>query len=335
MPTRATSVNLRVPTNRSPKEAQVDIHKNARLTPQSRVLLVGRILEQGWTVLEATQAVGVSERTGWKWLARYREGGLEALSDRSSRPRRLRRIGARARRRIVQLRRARLTCRRIATAVQRSPATVARVLKAAGLSRWNSLDAVLPPQRYERSTVGELLHIDTKKLGRIGVVGHRITGNRAVRVRRVGWEFLHVCVDDASRLAYAEILEDERKAAAIAFLDRAVAWFAARGVQTRELMTDNGSAYRSHAFAAACRRLSLRHIRTRPYTPRTNGKVERLIQTLLREWAYRLPFRCSADRHRLLAPFLHFYNHHRAHTALSGRPPISKLNLNNVLRLDT
>lgn len=313
----------------------MDIHKNARLTPQSRALLVSRILEQGWTVVEATQAVGVSERTGWKWLARYREGGADALSDRSSRPHRSHRTGARARRRIVQLRRARLTCRRIATAVQRSRATVARILKAAGLSRLNYLDAVLPPQRYERSTVGELLHIDTKKLGRIGVVGHRITGNRAVRVRRVGWEFLHVCVDDASRLAYAEILEDERKAAAIAFLDRAVAWFAARGVQTRELMTDNGSAYRSHAFAAACRRLSLRHIRTRPYTPRTNGKVERLIQTLLREWAYRLPFRCSADRHRLLAPFLHFYNHHRAHTALSGRPPISRLNLNNVLRLDS
>jgi hypothetical protein len=212
---------------------------------------------------------------------------------------------------------------------------VARVLKAAGLSRLRSLEAVLPPRRYERSSVGELLHIDTKKLGRIGVIGHRITGNRAVCVRRIGWEFLHVCVDDASRLAYAEILDDERQGASIAFLERALAWFAARGVTAHELMTDNGPAYKSHAFAAACRRFGLRHIRTRPYTPRTNGKVERLIQTLLREWAYRLPYSSSADRLHLLGPFLHFYNHHRAHTALAGLPPISRLNLNNVLRRDS
>jgi len=313
----------------------VDIHKNARLTPQSRALLVSRVLEQGWTVAEAAEALGVSERTGWKWLGRYRQRGLEGLHDLSSRPRRSRGTGAATRRRIVQLRRARLTCRRIAAAVGRSHATVARIVRSAGLSRLRSLEAVLPPRRYERHTVGELLHIDTKKLGRIGVVGHRITGNRAVRVRHVGWEFLHVCIDDASRLAYAEILADERQQSAIAFLDRAVAWFAARGVRTRELMTDNGSAYQSHAFAAACRRLHLRHIRTRPYTPRTNGKVERLIQTLLREWAYQLPYASSADRHRLLAPFLHFYNHHRAHTALSGLPPVSRLTLNNVLRLDS
>ena len=313
----------------------MDIHKNARLTPRSRALLIQRVVEQGWRVVDAAVAVGVSERTGWKWLKRYREEGVDGLRDRSSRPCRSRGTGSSARRRIIRLRRARLTCRRIAALVRRSRATVARIVRSAGLSRLRSLDPVIPVRRYERRSVGELLHIDTKKLGRIGVIGHRITGNRAVRVRRVGWEFLHVCIDDASRLAYAEILGDERQSASIAFLERALAWFEARGVTARELMTDNGPAYKSHAFAAACRRFGLRHIRTRPYTPRTNGKVERLIQTLLREWAYRLPYRSSADRYQLLAPFLHFYNYHRAHTALSGLPPISRLTLNNVLRLDT
>ena len=312
----------------------MDIHKNARLTRSSRALLVRRITEEGWTVAEATLAGGVSERTGWKWLRRYREEGLEGLADRSSRPRRSRGTGVSARRRIVRLRRARLTCRRIAAAVRRSHATVARIVKAAGLSRLRSLDPLPPPRRYQRQQIGDLLHIDTKKLGRFGVAGHRVSGSRAVRSRRVGWEFLHVCVDDASRLAYAEILADERQHAAIGFLERAVAWFATRGITVHDLMTDNGPAYQSHAFAATCRRLQLRHIRTRPYTPRTNGKVERLIQTLLREWAYGLPYQTSADRHRLLFPYMHFYNHHRAHTALAGLPPISRLTLNNVMRRD-
>jgi len=300
----------------------MDIHKNARLTPKSRALLVGRVIEQGWTVADASLAAGVSERTGWKWLRRYRDEGLEGLGDRPSRPRR----------RIIRLRRARMTCRRIAATVHRSRATVARIVKAAGLSRLRSLDPQPPVFRYERQRPGELLHIDTKKLARIDGVGHRITGCRRGQKRRIGYDFAHVCIDDASRVAYVEILADERGPTAAAFLRRAVAWFARRGVQVEQLMTDNGSCYVSHPFGEMCRMLGVRHIRTRPYTPRTNGKAERLIQTLLREWAYRYPFRSSAERQRMLNPYMHFYNHHRMHSSLAGQSPILRLNLNNVMR---
>jgi transposase InsO family protein len=311
----------------------MDIHKNARLTRQSRALLVDRVLADGWTVAEASAAAGVSERTGWKWLARFRDEGLDGLYDRSSRPRRSRGTGVGTRRRIVKLRRARLTCRKIASHVRRSRATVARIIKAAGLARLRSLDAPPPPVvRYEYDRVGGLLHLDTKKLARIEGLGHRITGNRRGQKRGVGYDFAHVCIDDHSRVAYVEILGDECGETAAAFFRRAVAWYTQLGVNVERVLTDNGTCYRSHVFAAACRDPAIRHLRTKPYTPRTNGKAERLIQTLLREWAYRYPFRSSAERLQLLGPYLHFYNHHRMHSALADQPPISRLTLNNVMR---
>ena len=314
----------------------MDIHKNARLTPQSRALLVDRVLTDDWTVAEASDAAGVSERTGWKWLARFRDEGLDGLYDRSSRPGRCRGTGVGTRRRIVKLRRARLTCRKIADHVRRSRATVARIVKAAGLARLRSLDAPPPPVvRYEYDRAGGLLHLDTKKLARIEGLGHRITGNRRGQKRGVGYDFAHVCIDDHSRVAYVEILDDERGETAAAFFRRALAWYTQQGVKVERVLTDNGTCYRSHVFAAACRDPAIRHLRTRPYTPRTNGKAERLIQTLLREWAYRYPFRSSAERLQLLGPYLHFYNHHRMHSALADLPPFSRLTLNNVMRRDT
>lgn len=314
----------------------MDIHKNARLTPQSRALLVDRVLTDGWTVAEASHAAGVSERTGWKWLARFRDEGLAGLSDRSSRPRRSLGTGVGTRQKILKLRRARLTCRKIADHVRRSRATVARIVKAAGLARLRSLDAPPPPVvRYEYQRVGGLLHLDTKKLARIEGLGHRITGNRRGQKRGVGYDFAHVCIDDHSRVAYVEILPDERGETAAAFFRRAVAWYQQLGVKVERVLTDNGTCYRSHVFGAACRDPAIRHLRTKPYTPRTNGKAERLIQTLLREWAYRYPFRSSAERQQLLGPYLHFYNHHRMHSALADQPPISRLNLNNVMRRDS
>ena len=314
----------------------MDIHKNARLTPQSRALLVRRVLEDGWTVAEASDAAGVSERTGWKWLARFREEGLDGLHDRSSRPRRSRGTGVSAKRRIVRLRRARMTCRKIAAQVRRSRSTVARIVKAAGLARLRALDAPPPPVvRYEYGHAGGLLHIDTKKLARIEGIGHRITGRRQGMKRGVGYDFAHVCIDDHSRVAYVEILPDERAETAAGFFRRAVAWYTSHGVKVERVLTDNGSCYRSRQFVGACRAASTRHLRTKPYTPKTNGKAERLIQTLLREWAYRYAFRSSAERQKLLGPYLHFYNHHRMHSALADQPPFSRLILNNVMRRDS
>ena len=311
----------------------MDIHKNARLTPRSRALLVQRVREDGWTVAEASHAFGVTERTGWKWLARFREEGLDGLVDRSSRPRRCRGTSVSAKRRIVRLRRARMTCRKIAAQVRRSRSTVARIVKAAGLARLRTLDAPPSPVvRYEYGHAGGLIHVDTKKLARIEGIGHRITGRRQGMKRGVGYDFAHVCIDDHSRVAYVEILPDERAETAAAFFRRALAWYGAHGVRVERVLTDNGSCYRSHAFVGVCRGASIRHLRTKPYTPRTNGKAERLIQTLLREWAYRYPFRSSAERQKLLGPYLHFYNHHRMHSALADLPPFSRLSLNNVMR---
>ena len=211
---------------------------------------------------------------------------------------------------------------------------MARIVKKAGLSRLRSLEPRPELIRYQRDRPGELIHLDTKKLARIDGIGHRITGCRRREKRGIGYEVLHVCIDDASRIAYVEMLQDERGPSATAFFRRAIAWFAARGIRVERVMTDNGMCYRSHLFANACTALGVRHVRTRPYTPRTNGKAERLIQTLLREWAYRYPFRSSSERQKLLTPYLHFYNHHRMHSALAGQPPISRLNLNNVMRRD-
>lgn len=314
----------------------MDIHKNARLTPKSRALLVERIRQQGWSAARAAAAAGVSERTAWKWLARHRTEGDAGLNDRSSRPRRFHQTNAEAKERIVVLRRDdRLTCRRIAREMACSTATVARIVRAAGLSRLTVNPAPSPAVRYNYAEPGGLLHLDIKKLGRFDAPGHRITRDRSRRSRYLGWDFVHVCIDDASRVAYAEILDDETSVTTIGFFDRAVQWFANRGVTAQRVMTDNGVPYRSHAFADRCQTLQIRHIRTRPYTPRTNGKAERLIQTLMREWAYAVPVSSSQQRAQLLSPYLHFYNQHRAHSAHSGLPPFSKLSLNNVLRIDT
>jgi transposase InsO family protein len=234
--------------------------------------------------------------------------------------------------RIITLRKERRTVRQIAILAQVSPSTVARICRRAGLGRLRNLEPPPPPVRYERENPGELLHLDIKRLGRFDRVGHRITRKRSFGSPRQGFEFVYVATDDASRLSYVEILADERSEAACAFLARAVAWFAERGVIIERVMTDNGSPFVSKAFRELCTSLGLRHKRIRPYTPQTNGKAERFIQTLLREWAYRFSYSSSEERKLWLLPYLHFYNHHRAHSALAYNPPISRLDRNNVLR---
>lgn len=311
------------------------MHKNARLTPKGREVLVQR-LQAGQRVAEVAQALGISEPTARKWWRRFRQG--EGLEDRSSRPRRSpKALPVERCCQIETLRRQRRTGRLIAQTLGVSVATVSRVLRRAGLSRWRELDPQVPPRRYERATPGELIHIDTKKLGRIERPSHRVTGDRRDRVRGIGWEFAHVAVDDHSRLSLVTMADDERQDTAIAFLERVVAYYRQRGVRVQRVMTDNGSAYRSRAFATACRRLGLRHLYTRPYTPQTNGKAERFIQTALREWAYAATYPSSQHRRQALGDWLHHYNWHRPHTALGGLPPIARLDLsqNNLLKLHT
>src|SRR3954452_20532825 len=267
------------------------LHGNARTCPKSRKLLVERI-EDGWSLMEAAAAAGISDRSARRWMKRWREEGEPGLLDRSSAPHRIPHKTPPERvREIVRLRRLRWTGARIAVALGMALSTVSAVLKRVGLGKRSRLDPPEPPNRYERRRPGELVHVDLKKLGRILRPGHRVTGARRQQSKRVngrltgvaGWEFVHVAIDDHSRLAYAEVLEDETAKTAIAFLRRALAWFGERGVGIERVMTDNGSPYVSHAHAAACRQLGLRHLRTRPYRPRTNGKAERFIQTLLRE----------------------------------------------------
>jgi transposase InsO family protein len=315
-------------------EPRMNVHKNARTTLHSRLLMVRRVLEQKQPAAKVADDFGVSERTVRKWLARWRAGGEPALNDRSSAPARRRRrppeqVGA-----IEALRRQRLTSPQIARRLRLPLSTVGAILRRLGLSRLKALDPPVPVVRYERARPGELIHIDTKKLGKIAAIGHRITGRRSGMVNRhhgIGWEYLHVAVDDRSRLAYSELLPDERKASAVAFLARTRAWFARHGVSVERLMTDNGNAYRSHAFRDACAAAGVRHLRTKPYTPRTNGKAERFIQTVMRECAYARPFRSSQERAVALPRWLHAYNVHRPHTALAGKPPISRLTMNNLL----
>ena len=302
------------------------LHPNARTTPRSRAQLVERVLRDAWAVPRVAQAFHVSRRTVFKWLARYRAEGLAGLQDRGSAPRaRPRRTSSRRVLQIVALRAQRLPGHAIAHRLGVPRATVSRILRHQGLGRLAPLTPRAPIQRYERAAPGELLHVDIKSLGRIRGIGHRITGDRRTRVRGIGWEHVHVCIDDASRLAYAEVLATAAWPDAVGFLERALAWFAAHGVHAERVMTDNGSAYLSRAFAALCARRALRHLRTRAYTPRTNGKAERFIQTLLREWAYRRPYRSSARRRRALDPWLRYYNHRRPHMSLNYLPPISRL----------
>ena len=302
------------------------LHPNAKLTPLARELLVGRVRRLGWPVLDAAQAAGISLRTAYRWLARERQEGLAGLQDRPSRARCIpHRTGRHRAERIERLRRHRLTAAQIAVRLSMPRSTVAAVLKRRGLERLSRLTPKPVAVRYERQRPGELLHLDVKKLGRFRRVGHRITGDRTRSSRRAGWEFVHVCIDDHSRLAYVETLADECAETTTAFLRRAVRWFRRQGIRPERVMTDNGSGYVAHAFADTCRELGLHHLRTRPYTPRTNGKAERFIQTMLREWAYARPYRTSNQRTKRLAPWLRYYNRQRPHSGLRGLPPQSRI----------
>jgi transposase InsO family protein len=306
----------------------MNVHKNARLTPAGRLLLVQRVEEQGWPVAAAAGAAGVSERQGYRWLARYRGGGVAALADRSSAPHCCRhRTPAERVAQIEQLRRQRLSGPAIARQLGMPVSTVGGRLRRLGLGRLAVLDPKPAIVRYERARPGELIHIDVKKLGRIDGIGHRITGQHAGmhRARGAGWDDLHVCIDDASRLAYSEMLPDEKKESAVAFLERALAWLAGLGVRVERVMTDNGPAYRSALWRQACRARTLRHIRTKPYTPRTNGKAERFIQTSLREWAYARAYTTSRERTVALPPWLHHYNTQRPHAGLAQSAPVTRL----------
>lgn len=302
------------------------LHANAKTTPQSRLLLVRRILEEGWEAASAAEAVGVSRRCAHKWLARYRAEGAEGLLDRSSRPHRIpHRTPPRRVERVRQLRLGRLAAFQIARILGMARSTVSAVLMRLGLNKLRVLEPKEPANSYEHAHPGDLLHLDTKKLGRIKGIGHRIHGDRSTRKRGIGWEFVHVCVDDHSRVAYVEVLEDERGVTAAGFLERAVRWFADRGVRVRKVLTDNGSCYLSRDFKARLEQLGAGHGRTRPYRPRTNGKAERFIQTMLREWAYARPYRSSARRRLALVPWLRYYNQVRPHGSLDYLPPMTRV----------
>jgi transposase InsO family protein len=314
----------------------MDTHKNARLTPKGREEMVRAVVDSGLSQAAAARRYNTTPKTVAKWVERFRAEGVDGLCDRSSRPLSSPdQTPAATCAAIEGLRRQRYTGKQIAVEVGVSPATVSRILKRLGLNRLSALEPAEPVRRYQRENPGELIHIDIKKLGKIGIVGHRITGDRSQRVRGIGWEYAHVCIDDASRVAFVQIKPDERKKSAVAFLKAAVAYYASLGVTVERVMTDNGSCYRSHAFQRACKRLGLRHIRTKPYTPKTNGKAERFIQTSLREWAYACAYQNSASRTAQLPIWLHRYNWHRPHGSLSNKVPISVLGLteNNVLRL--
>ena len=316
------------------------LHRNAALSWSGRRLLARRVVDEHWTLTAAAEAAGVSVRCARKWMGRYRDGGEQGLFDRSSAPRRVanRTSGERVAV-IVGLRRLRMTAAEIAEVLAMPLSTVSVVLKRNGLGRLGRI-GLEQPVRYERSRPGELVHIDVKKLGRIeGGAGKRVGGRLPGRYRprradgtgshrgTTGWEFVHVAVDDYSRLAYAEVLADEKAATAIDFLQRAIAFFARHGVRVERILTDNGSAYIAIVHALACRRLGIRHLRTRPRRPQTNGKAERFIRTLLAGWAYGAIYRSSHERSRALDGWLWHYNHQRRHSAIGHRPPVSRTNL--------
>jgi transposase InsO family protein len=320
------------------------LHANAELSLKRRRLLARRVVVEGWSLGSAAAAAEVSERTAGKWVRRYRAEGEPGLFDRSSAPHCVAnrtpedRIEA-----IAAVRRLRFTAAEIAETFAMPETTVSGILTRIGLGRLGRL-GLEPAVRYERGRPGELLHIDIKKLGRIQVPGHRVTGNRKVHARRTrvgnrgrslgtaGWEFVHVCVDDATRMAYVEVLPDEKATTAIGFLRRAVAFYRRHGITVESVMTDNGSAYRSALHAIACRTLALKHLRTRPYRPQTNGKAERFIRTMLAEWAYAAIYRNSTERTAALDGWLWRYNYRRNHGAIGRKPPAARLSeLNNLL----
>jgi transposase InsO family protein len=302
-------------------------HQNARMTPLGRAEMVRRIVEEGRPVAEVAAGFGVSERTARKWLARFKAEGPGGLENRSSRPASVANRTAEPWIDMMErLRREyRLTAEEIATKLRFARSTVAAWLKRRGLGRLKSLDEPAPVRRYQRQRPGELLHLDIKKLARFERIGHRITGDRHGKSEGAGYDFFHVAVDDATRLAYVEVLPDERRSSTTGFLVRALRWFRARGVRVERVMTDNGSGYVARLFQKALRMLRIRHIRTRPYTPKTNGKAERFIQTLLREWAYAIPFRSSHTRAEDLPRWLAWYNQQRPHASLGKRSPVQAL----------
>jgi transposase InsO family protein len=309
----------------------MEVHARAPLSPIGRRLVVDRVVVSGWSVRAAAEAAGVTERTVYRWLARFRGQGQTGLIDRRPvarcQPRKTPpdRVAV-----ICALRRLRMTAAEIAECLSMPLSTVSAVLLREGLGKRSRLAPPEPPNRYERRAAGELIHIDIKKLGRIVAPGHRVIGDRRFQRRPggkgvAGWEFVHVAVDDYSRLAYAEVLDDERASSAIAFLRRAIAFFGRHGITVRRVMTDNGSAYRAHQHRLACQQLALKHTFTRPYRPRTNGKAERFIQTLINDWAYGRLYANSTERTATLSTWLDHYNYTRPHGSLGHKPPSSRL----------
>ncbi len=313
----------------------MNIHKNARLTPHGRELLIRRVLEEGLRPIEVAQASGVSVRTVYKWLKRFQSEGTSGLNDRSFRPLRSPLATPEAlRQQIIELRRSRKTYRQISQSLNVSASTVSRLLRKSGLNRLSSLEPAKPVIRYEYDMPGGLLHMDIKKLGRFNRPGHRVTGDRYVRSRGTGWEFLHVAIDSNSRVAFSEILPDQTGRSACVFLIKAMRYYTNLGVRIARVMTNNGGCYKSKRFKRLCQRLGVKHIRTKPYTPQTNGKAERFIQTSLREWAYAHSYDSSEQRKEHLLYWLHEYNWHRPHASLKYQPPISRLlPVNNLLAL--
>jgi transposase InsO family protein len=320
----------------------MDVHNNARLTPKGREEMVRSVVTGGLSKAAAARQFNTSAKTVAKWVERFGKAGIDGLRDRSSRPHSSPSQTPQAACAAIEAgRRQRCTGKQIAIKVGVSPATVSRVLRRLGLNKLAALEPSEPVRRYERERPGEMIHLDIKKLGRINGIGHRITGDRSrqsnlrSRGQGPGWEFVHVAIDDASRIAFAKVMNSERRGSATAFLKAALAYYGSLGIKVERVMTDNGSCYKSFAFRRLCKRLGLKHIRTKPYTPKTNGKAERFIQTSLREWAYAKAYQHSRQRTEELPIWLHCYNWHRPHAGIGDKTPISRLGLtgNNVLRL--
>jgi transposase InsO family protein len=314
----------------------MDYHHHARLTVHGRELLCRAVVEGRLGLCEAAAEHKLSRQSAARWVRRYREQGMAGLADRSSRPRRLRQpTSPELVSRVEALRRERWTGLRIAQQTGLSRATVSRILRRLKLSRMRDLEPKPPVQRYEHAAAGDLLHLDIKKLGRIVRPSHRVTGDRRDSFDGAGWEYVHVAIDDHSRIAFSAIYPDEKANSTVAFLQATLAYYARLGIRFKAVLTDNGAAYRSRAFALACRELGLKHRFTRPYTPRTNGKAERFIQTALREWAYARTYQNSKQRSQELNSWLHQYNWHRPHASLGLSPPIRRAGIddNNLLRL--
>lgn len=321
----------------------MNLHRNARLTPIRREEMCRLVVEADLTKAMAARQFGVSIKTVSRWVGRFVNQGPAGMTDRSSRPHNSpRRTAQSVERAIIRLRRERLCGTHIAKRLCVSPATVSRVLKRFGLSRLKDLEPKKPVQRYEYDAPGAMIHLDIKKLGRFEKPGHRVTGNRlgssnprSMPGKGYGWEYVHVSIDDHSRLSFSQILPNEKAVCAVAHLNAAIQWYRTMGIPVKRVLTDNGSCYKSKAFAKLCQELGIKHIRTKPYTPRTNGKAERFIQTALREWAYAKTYQTSDQRAKQLQTWQHMYNWHRPHAGINNQTPISRVikNTYNLLRL--